>query len=103
MFPDMENYQDQQKKLILEIEKGYLAKKAALNPGSADDFANDPRLALVCLYFVPEEVQKVILNKIILPLRAADPAPYYYPRNLSTLPSRISATFIPLLIIQPKT
>lgn len=77
----MQNYRDRQKKLIQEIEKGYREKRTSLNPGTADDFTNDPRLALVCLYFVPEEVQEVILNQIIAPLRAADPSPYYYPRE----------------------
>lgn len=77
----METYQDRQRKLILSIEKGYQEKQTALNPGSADDFANDPRLALVCLYFVPEQVQDFILSEIVSPLRAADPAPYYYPRE----------------------
>lgn len=77
----MEAYQDRQKKLILEIEKGYLDQPTALNPGAANDFANDPRLALVCLYFVPEQVQGFILSKIISLLRAADPAPYFYSRE----------------------
>jgi 2'-5' RNA ligase len=76
----MQAYQDRQRELILDIEKGYRDRPTALNPGTADDFANDPRLALVCLYFVPEQVQDFILSEISSPLRAADPALYFYPR-----------------------
>lgn len=75
----MERYQDRQKKLIQQVEEQFRSRPVSLNPATADDFANDRRLALVTLYFVPEEVQQVIQNEIIAPLRATDPAPYYYP------------------------
>lgn len=77
----MERYQDRQKKLIQGVEEQFRSRPVSLNPATADDFANDRRLALVTLYFVPEEVQQVIQKEVIVPLQAADPAPYYYPSS----------------------
>jgi 2'-5' RNA ligase len=72
-------YQDRQKQLIHDIEKGFASKPVSLNAGTPVDWGNDNRLALVTLFFLPEEVQEMILAQVIKPLRAADPSLYYYP------------------------
>ncbi|MBI2326837.1 hypothetical protein HYU92_00810 [Candidatus Curtissbacteria bacterium] len=47
------------------------------------DYANDNRIGLTSVIFIPENLQKIIVSKIIEPLREADSNQYFYlPRSL---------------------
>lgn len=73
-------YGDEQRQLVVQMEKA--AQTGDFNAtviGVVDDFANDARICLTSVAFVPPEIATIITQKIIEPLRAIEPGHYYYP------------------------
>ena len=73
-------YQAKQKAQFDELEAKF---KQGLKPmvvcDRVQDYINDPRRSLTTAFFTPPEINQVIQNKLIEPLRAIDPNQYYLP------------------------
>ena len=75
----MSSYQEKQFKLFKELEKRF---KKGEKPSSVvelmKDYASDNRICLTSVVFIPQKLQKTILQRIINPLKQADKRQYYY-------------------------
>lgn len=75
----MDTYWQKQLKLIEEIEK---KSKRGENPSTivepVKDYANDDRICLTGVVFVPKELEQKILDELIKPLQEVDASQYFY-------------------------
>jgi len=75
----MLSYQQKQFKLFEELEKKY---SQGLKPteivDKIKDYPNDKRLCLTSVAFLPDGIQRKIIETLIKPLRQADPRHYYF-------------------------
>ena len=72
-------YSDQQKQLVNQMEEAARQGNFLSSViGSGADFANDSRVCLTSVLFVPAELGALIVKKIIEPLRAIEPEHYFY-------------------------
>lgn len=75
----MDNYQAKQLELTKRIEEGFKKGQAAstiVEPVS--DYINDDRICLTSVAFIPQNLEEIIINKIINPLRKINPIQYFY-------------------------
>lgn len=95
----MLSYQQKQLRLFSKLEKQFRQGQtpATLVTPSAD-YTDDKRICLTSVVFIPKNLQKVILEKIIKPLKNADPNQYYYlPQSLHLTIQNIRTVNLPLL------
>lgn len=79
---DKLSYSQKQRELIQQIEISF--KKGEKNPtlvGAVSDYANDDKICLTSVFFLPDDIKQIISQKIIAPLRKIEPWHYYYPKN----------------------
>jgi len=76
------SYQAKQLELTKKIEEDF---KDGLFPStivdSVSDYINDNRRCLTTVVFIPQHLEKIILDKIINPLKKIDPTQCYYIPN----------------------
>ncbi|HVZ67485.1 MAG TPA: hypothetical protein VG917_04420 [Patescibacteria group bacterium] len=76
----MDSYSQKQSEEIERIERAF---KSGNNPSQVvepvDDYANDNRLCLTSVVFLPKEITEIITNKLIEPLRKLDEKQYFFP------------------------
>ncbi len=80
MYNHLVTYQQQQEALFNKIEEDFkngLTPSQPLTPVA--DFTKDSRRCLTGIVFLPVEMQQLINEQIIGPLKAADPTLFYYP------------------------
>lgn len=76
----MLSYQQKQFHLFRDLEKKFKqGKKPASIVEPAKDYIKDNRICLTSVVFVPVDIQKNIIQKIINPLKEVDKRQYYYP------------------------
>lgn len=68
-------YREKQEMLMDSLESTALASTVPFN----SDFANDPRLCLTCVAFLPAEIASAAESAVIRELRHTGPAHYSYP------------------------
>lgn len=73
-------YKDKQKALIDSIESDF---NCGLSPSTivpiTQDYQNDNRIGLTSVILLPQNIQNIIIEKVIKPLKEIDPNQYYYP------------------------
>lgn len=76
------SYQEKQRRLIKAIETKF---KKGETPSTivqpVADFANDKQICLTSVTFIPEDIQEIIVDKLIKPLKTADEKQYFYLPN----------------------
>lgn len=75
----MFSYQQRQYELFEKLEKKFKkgkGKSTIVEP--VEDYINDKRIGLTSVVFIPENLQKIIVSKIIEPLRKTDGNQYYF-------------------------
>lgn len=76
----MMSYQRKQRLLIKEIEERFKRGEipsTIIQP--VENFANDKQICLTSVEFISENIQKIIVDKLIKPLKKADEKQYFYP------------------------
>lgn len=76
------NYQDKQEKIFREMEKVF--KKGGSEATIVEilsNYADDDQICLTTVAFIPKHLGEKIKDKIIKPLKKADPTQYFYPRQ----------------------
>ncbi|MBU1177881.1 hypothetical protein KJ903_01550 [Patescibacteria group bacterium] len=98
----MNNYQKQQHQVFEQLEKEVRAGKTTVTlVETMDNYATDQRLCLTSVVFLPPELQKIVTDKIIAPLKQADSRQYYYPpaslhitiQSIRTVPANFPPRF----------
>lgn len=78
----MISYQHKQEQLFNEIEKSFkLGQTPSTLVEPVKDFVNDTRACLTSVVFIPQNLQQVIISKVINPLRDYDSEQYFYVPN----------------------
>lgn len=75
----MDNYKTKQLKLTKKIEEGFKKGQSlstVVEPVS--DYINDNRICLTSIAFVPQNLEKRIIENVINPLRKINPIQYFY-------------------------
>ncbi|OGH68995.1 MAG: hypothetical protein A3I29_01010 [Candidatus Magasanikbacteria bacterium RIFCSPLOWO2_02_FULL_44_11] len=76
----LDNYSQQQKTMVNELENTFAnGNHKSTVVDMQKDYANDDQICLTSVVFIPNEISKIITDKIINPLRAIEPMHYYYP------------------------
>ncbi len=80
----MVSYQKQQELLLKEIEKDFKEGKfPATIVEPVQDYSSDNRICLTSVVFLPQEIQRIVDEKVIKPLKELDKRQYYYlPQSL---------------------
>ena len=75
----MNDYQSKQLELIKRIEDSFkMGKELATVVEPTSDYVNDNRICLTSVIFIPSELERIIIDKIINPLREINPIQYFY-------------------------
>ncbi len=78
----MISYKEKQRRLIRKIERKF---KRGETPSSivqpVKDFVNDNQICLTSVEFIPADIQEIIDNILIQPLKKIDKKHYFYPQN----------------------
>lgn len=75
----MDNYQTKQLELTKKIEEGFKKGESlstVVEPVS--DYINDNRICLTSVVFIPQNLEKRIIENVINPLRKINPIQYFY-------------------------
>lgn len=76
----MTPFQKKQLVLMRQMEASALSGQSASTiVPMQSDFIQDPQIALTCITYIPNQVAQTIQTQLIEPLRAVEPAFYYYP------------------------
>lgn len=76
------NYQDKQEKIFREMEKTLKkGESEATIVEILSNYADDNQVCLTTVAFIPKHLGEKIKDKIIKPLKKADPTQYFYPRQ----------------------
>lgn len=75
----MSSYQQRQGELFRKTKNDFKKGKISSSiVGSVRDYIHDERICLTSVVFLPKEIQKLILDKIIQPLKKIDQRQYFY-------------------------
>jgi len=78
----VDNYQTKQLELISKIEESFKkGQQISTLVTPVSDYTNDNRICLTTVAFIPQDIEKKIINDIINPLKMADPVQYFYIPN----------------------
>lgn len=75
----MDSYQTKQLEVIKRIEEGFKKGQTVstiVEPVS--DYINDNRICLTSVVFIPQNLEKLIIDKVINPLKEINPIQYFY-------------------------
>jgi len=75
----VDNYQAKQLDVIKRIEESFRKGQAAstiVEPVS--DYINDNRICLTSVVFIPQDLEEIIIDKVINPLKKINPIQYFY-------------------------
>lgn len=78
----MDNYQAKQLKTTKRIEEGFKkGQTVSTVVETVSDYVSDDRICLTSVAFVPQNLEKIIIDKVINPLRETNPTQYFYIPN----------------------
>ena len=75
----MDNYQTKQLELTKKIEEGFKkGESLSTTVEPVSDYINDNRICITSVVFIPQNLEKRIIENVINPLRKINPIQYFY-------------------------